>query len=84
MTTNYLILKNITGEHSLADAVQVLRNDGFHLLPVNGNEVRIDGSLLSGSDMAKIIGSLKALGFQLASLMQQSWRYPSPRVDVLL
>ena len=81
---NYLILKNVTGEHSFAEAEQVLRNAGFHLLPANGNEVRIDGNFLSINDVAKIKEGLKSLGFMLASFMQQSWSYPSPRIDVLL
>lgn len=84
MTINYLILKNVTGEHSLAEAEQVLRTGGFHLLPANGNEVRIDGNLLSANDVALIKGKLKAIGFRLASFMQQSWHYPSPKIDVLL
>jgi hypothetical protein len=84
MTINYLILKNVTGEHSFTEAEQVLRNDGFHLLPASGNEVRIDGSLLSLSDVAKIKERLKSIGFQIGSFMQQSWSCPSPRIDVLL
>lgn len=84
MTINYLILKNVTGEHSFTEAEQVLRNDGFHLLPANGNEVRIDGNLLSLNDVAKIRERLKSIGYMIASFMQQSWSYPSPRLDVLL
>ncbi|MBE7170458.1 MAG: hypothetical protein INR73_07705 [Williamsia sp.] len=81
---NYLILRNVTGEHSFAEAEEVLRSDGFHLLPANGDEVRIDGSLLSANDVAKIKDKLKSIGFLLASFMQQSWHYPSPKIDVLL
>jgi hypothetical protein len=84
MTINYLILKNVTGEHSFTEAEQVLRNDGFHLLPANENEVRIDGTFLSLNDVAKIRERLKSIGYMIASFMQQSWSYPSPRIDVLL
>ena len=84
MTINYLILKNVTGEHSFTEAEQVLRDDGFHLLPANGNEVRIDGIFLSLHDVAKIREKLKSIGYMIASFMQQSWCYPSPRLDVLL
>lgn len=84
MTINYLILKNVAGEHSFAEAEQVLRSDGFHLLPTNGNEVRIDRTLLSMNDVAKIKEELKSIGFGLVSFMQQSWSYPSPGMNVLL
>lgn len=84
MTINYLILKNVTGEHSFTEAEQVLRNDGFHLLPANGNEVRIDGTFLSLNEVAKIRERLKSIGYMITSFMQQSWSYPSPRLDILL
>ena len=84
MTINYLTLTNVAGEHSFTEAEQILRSAGFHLLPAHGNEVRIDGNLLSVNDVAKIKEGLKSIGFRLASFMQQSWTYPSPRIDVLL
>jgi hypothetical protein len=74
----------MTGEHSLADAEQVLRKDGFHLLPANGNEVRIEGKFLSLEDVGEIKGRLKSIGFRIVSFMQQSWSYPSPKIEVLL
>ena len=84
MTINYLILKNVTGEHSLAEAEQIIRNDGFHLLSANENEVRIEGIFLSLNDVEKIREKLKSIGYRVASFMQQSWSYPAPRLDILL